>query len=129
VYVVWVRRWPTDARSEIDGAGMVDERVAHLWDAGNVIGQPFLDRFGLDLGGFDYDLFLLFDRAASWGASPPDRSAPAPPCWAKATGWPTARRRCCAERKPAIAGHPRGLRCGDGALLRGRQHGDRLGRG
>ena len=71
VYVVWVRRWATDARSEIDGAGMVDERVTHLWDAGNVIGQPFLDRFGLDLGGFDYDFFLLFDRDASWGASPP----------------------------------------------------------
>ena len=69
--MVWVKRWALDTRAEIDGAGMVDPRVTHLWDAGNVIGQPFLERFGLDLGGFDYDFFLLFDRDASWGPSPP----------------------------------------------------------
>ncbi len=71
VYVVWVRRWATDARSEIDGAGMVDPRVVHFWDSGDVIGRPFLDRLGVDFGGLDYDFFLLFDRDASWGASPP----------------------------------------------------------
>jgi hypothetical protein len=69
--VVWVRRWATDTRSEIDGAGMVDPRVTHLWDTGNVIGRPFLERFGVDLGGLDYDFFLLFGRDAAWGASPP----------------------------------------------------------
>jgi hypothetical protein len=71
VYVVWVKRWATDARSAIDGAGMVDARVTHLWDSGNVIGQSFLDRFGVDLGGLDYDFFLLFDGDATWSASPP----------------------------------------------------------
>jgi len=71
VYVVWVRRWATDARAEVDGAGMVDQRVTHLWDAGHVIGQPSLDRLGVDFSGLDYDFFLLFDRNASWGASPP----------------------------------------------------------
>jgi hypothetical protein len=71
VYVVWVRRWALDTRGEIDGAGMVDRRVTHYWDAGNVIGQPFLDRLGVDLGGLDYDFFLLFDRGATWGLSPP----------------------------------------------------------
>jgi hypothetical protein len=71
VYVVWVKRWALDTREEIDGAGMVDPRVAHLWDAGNVIGQGFLDRFGVDFGGLDYDFFLLFDREATWGATPP----------------------------------------------------------
>jgi hypothetical protein len=30
VYVVWVQRWATDTRTEIDGAGMVDARVTHL---------------------------------------------------------------------------------------------------
>jgi hypothetical protein len=50
---------------------MVDQRVTHFWDAGNVIGQPFLQRFGLDLGGLDYDFFLLFDRGVTWGTSPP----------------------------------------------------------
>jgi hypothetical protein len=69
--VVWVKRWALDTRSEIDGAGMVDPRVTHLWDAGNVVGQGFLDRFGVDFGGLDYDFFLLFDRDATWGATPP----------------------------------------------------------
>ena len=71
VYVVWVKRWATDTREEIDGAGMVDPRVTHLWDAGSLIGQPFLQRFGIDFGGLDYDFFLLFDRAATWGPSAP----------------------------------------------------------
>ena len=69
--MVWVKRWALDTRAEIDGAGMVDPRVTHLWDAGNVIGQDFLDRFGVDFGGLDYDFFLLFDRDATWGQAPP----------------------------------------------------------
>jgi hypothetical protein len=52
VYVVWVKRWALDTRAEIDGAGMVDPRVTHLWDAGNVINQEFLDRFGVNFGGW-----------------------------------------------------------------------------
>jgi hypothetical protein len=71
VYVVWVQRWATDARTEIDGAGMVDVRVMHLWDAGNVIGQSFLEQFGVDFGGLDYDLFLLFGADAVWEQTPP----------------------------------------------------------
>jgi hypothetical protein len=71
VYVVWVHRWATDARTEIDGAGMVDARVTHLWDAGNVIGQAFLERFGVDFGGLDYDFFLLFGPDAVWEGTPP----------------------------------------------------------
>jgi hypothetical protein len=69
--VVWVKRWALDTREEIDGAGMVDPRVTHLWDAGNVIGEEFLERFGVAFGGLDYDFFLLFDREATWGATPP----------------------------------------------------------
>jgi hypothetical protein len=69
--VVWVKRWALDTRAEIDGAGMLDPRVTHLWDTGNVVGQGFLDRFGVDLGGLDYDFFLLFDRDATWGPTPP----------------------------------------------------------
>ena len=68
--MVWVKRWATDTREEIDGAGMVDPRVSHLWDAGNVIGQGFLDQFGVTFGGLDYDFFLLFDREATWDATP-----------------------------------------------------------
>jgi hypothetical protein len=71
VYVVWVRRWALDTRAEVDGAGMIDPRVTHYWDAGGVIGQPFLDRFGVDFGGLDYDFFLLFDRDATWGPRSP----------------------------------------------------------
>jgi hypothetical protein len=71
VYVVWVHRWATDTRSEIDGAGMVDSRVTHLWDAGGVIGQPFLERLGVDFGGLDYDFFLLFGPDAVWSQTPP----------------------------------------------------------
>jgi hypothetical protein len=69
--VVWVKRWALDTRAEIDGAGMVDPRVTHLWDAGNVVGQGFLDAFGVDFGGLDYDFFLLFDRDATWDQAPP----------------------------------------------------------
>jgi hypothetical protein len=71
VYVVWVHRWATDTRAEIDGAGLIDPRVTHLWDSGAVIGEPFLARFGVDLGGLDYDFFLLFGPEATWGSSPP----------------------------------------------------------
>ena len=69
--MVWVKRWALDTREEIDGAGMVDPRVSHLWDAGNVIGQGFLGRFGVTFGGLDYDFFLLFDREATWDATAP----------------------------------------------------------
>ena len=69
--MVSVKRWALDARAEIDGAGMVDPRVTHLWDTGNVVGQGFLERFGVDLGGLDYDFFLLFDRNATWDPTPP----------------------------------------------------------
>jgi hypothetical protein len=69
--VIWVKRWGLDTREEVDGAGLVDPRVTHLWDAANVINQDFLDRFGVDFGGLDYDFFLLFDRDATWGATPP----------------------------------------------------------
>jgi hypothetical protein len=34
---------------------MIDPRVTHLWDAGNVINQGFLERFGVDFGGLDYN--------------------------------------------------------------------------
>ena len=69
--MIWVKRWATDTRSEIDGAGMVDPRVTHLWDTGNLVDQGFLERFGVDFGGLDYDLFLLFDRNATWDQRPP----------------------------------------------------------
>jgi hypothetical protein len=69
--VIWVKRWALDTREEIDGAGLVDPRVTHLWDAGNVIGEDFLDQFAVKFGGLDYDFFLLFDREATWGPNPP----------------------------------------------------------
>jgi hypothetical protein len=69
--VVWVKRWATDSRSEIDGAGLVDPRVTHLWDADDLVGQGFLERFGVDFGGLDYDFFLLFGRNITWGPTPP----------------------------------------------------------
>jgi len=69
--VVWVKRWALDTRAEIDGAGMIDSRVTHLWDAGDLVGQGFLDRFGVTFGGLDYDFFLLFDRDATWGDRAP----------------------------------------------------------
>jgi len=50
---------------------MIDPRVTHLWDAGNVVGQEFLDRFGVDFGGLDYDFFLMFDPNATWVSNPP----------------------------------------------------------
>jgi hypothetical protein len=69
--VVWVKRWAYDTRAEIDGAGMVDPRVTHLWDAGSVVGRGFLERLGVDFGGLDYDFFLWFDRNATWTQRPP----------------------------------------------------------
>ena len=76
--MVWVKRWALDTRAEIDGAGMVDPRVTHLWDAGSVIDRGFLDGFGVDFGGLDYDFFLL-STATPPGAQPRrGRRAPAP---------------------------------------------------
>jgi hypothetical protein len=69
--VVWVKRYALDTRQEVDGAGMVDPRVTHLWDTGNVINQAFLEPFGVDFGGLDYDFFLLFDPDATWGDTAP----------------------------------------------------------
>ena len=69
--MVWVKRWALDTRAEVDGAGMIDPRVTHLWDAGNVVQQEFLQQFGVDFGGLDYDFFLLFDRDATWEQRPP----------------------------------------------------------
>ena len=69
--MVWVKRWALDTRSEIDGAGMIDPRVTHLWDVGGVVGQEFLAQFGVDFGGLDYDFFLLFDQDATWQERPP----------------------------------------------------------
>ena len=69
--MIWVKRWATDTRAEIDGAGLVDPRVTHLWDADNLVGQGFLERFGVDFGGLDYDFFLLFDRDATWSPTAP----------------------------------------------------------
>jgi hypothetical protein len=69
--VVWVKRWALDTRAEIDRAGMVDPRVTHLWDAGNVVDQTFVERFRVDFGGLDYDFFLLFDDDATWDQRPP----------------------------------------------------------
>jgi hypothetical protein len=69
--VVWVKRWAHDTRAEIDGAGLVDPRVTHLWDAGRVVDQEFLERFGVDFGGLDYDFYLLFDGDAAWAQRPP----------------------------------------------------------
>jgi hypothetical protein len=66
--VVWVKRWALDTRDEIDGAGMIDPRVTHLWDTGTVIGQGFLDRFGVTLGGLDYD-FSCCSTATPPGAT------------------------------------------------------------
>jgi hypothetical protein len=40
-------------------------------DAGNVIGRAFLERFGVDFGGLDYDFFLLFGPDAVWDRAPP----------------------------------------------------------
>ena len=68
-----------DTPEEIDGAGMVDPRVTHLWDAGNVIDQGFVERFGVDFGGLDYDFFLLFDETPPGTSVHPSRSALAPP--------------------------------------------------
>src|SRR4030095_5677586 len=70
-YVVWVKRWAYDTREEIDGARMGDPLVPHLWDTPNLVDQEFLDRFGVNVGGLDYDFFLLFDRDATWGPTPP----------------------------------------------------------
>ncbi len=69
--MIWVKRWAADTPAEIDGAGLVDPRVTHLWDADNLVGQGFLERFGVDFGGLDYDFFLLFDRNATWDPTPP----------------------------------------------------------
>lgn len=36
-----------------------------------MVGEGFLERFGVDFDGLDYDFFLLFDRDATWEQHPP----------------------------------------------------------
>jgi hypothetical protein len=71
VYVIWVRRWATDTHGQVDGGGLVDPRVVHFWDRGNTVGQQLIERFSPDVGGLDYDYWLLFDAGARWSAAGP----------------------------------------------------------
>ena len=49
------------------------DALGRLTDRGVVPGPRPSDaeRFGVDFGGLDYDFFLLFDREATWDATPP----------------------------------------------------------
>jgi hypothetical protein len=112
VYVVWVQRWASDARTEADGAGMVDPRVTHLWDAGKVIGQSFLERFGVDFGGLDYNFFLLSVPMRSGTRRHRGRRVRARRWWVSGSGWPATSHPCWIEPVTAVVCGQRGCPVG-----------------
>ncbi|HKE97960.1 MAG TPA: hypothetical protein VKG45_03375 [Actinomycetes bacterium] len=71
VHVVWVRRWATDTRDQVDGAGLLDPRVVHYWDRTNTIGRQLVERLSPDVRGLDYDYWLLLDAGARWSPAQP----------------------------------------------------------
>ena len=78
VYAIWVDKQVGDARSRWDAAGLIDPRVAHLWDAKDVSGAWLAGNVP-GYQGSEWDTYLLFGPEATWTSQPsPLRSSGAP---------------------------------------------------
>lgn len=71
VYAIWTERLFLDSRALWDGAGLDDPRVVHLWDDDDLAG-PWFAEHQPDLGGVDWDFYLLYDADAAWDDAPVD---------------------------------------------------------
>jgi hypothetical protein len=65
VYAIWTDRLPFDSRRRWDAAELVDRRVMHLWDGGDLAGR-WLVGHARDFHGGDWDAYALFGPDARW---------------------------------------------------------------
>lgn len=71
VYVVWSPQLGSEERHIPGGAGLIpDERVRHFWDPHMAVGSLYQDRLGLTEPA--WDVWMLFDRNASWTSGGPE---------------------------------------------------------
>lgn len=78
LHIVWVKIMDTDSRAAVDKAVTVlkDPRAQHYWDQNSLLNAQLLDAIMFDVGVRMYDIFLLYDRTATWG-----ERLPRPPYW------------------------------------------------
>jgi hypothetical protein len=78
LHIVWVKILDTDTRAAVDKATTVlkDGRAQHYWDQNSLLNAQLLDAIMFDVGVRMYDVFLLYDRTATW-----DQRLPRPPYW------------------------------------------------
>jgi hypothetical protein len=70
VFTVWLPALATDERFEVADL-LVDRRVEHFWDGGNLVGDAVRERVGAPEGQLLWDVFLAFGPDARWTGSPP----------------------------------------------------------
>jgi hypothetical protein len=71
VYVVWVPMLGGEEGNVPDATRLTtDPRVRHYWDGDNGLGDGYRSILGLSIPA--WDVYMLFDRSATWvGATPP----------------------------------------------------------
>jgi hypothetical protein len=85
VYVVWVPMRGAEEANVPKATGLAtDTRVRHYWDGEGVLGAAYQSALGLS--GPAWDVYLLFDRAATWHGSTP----PTPAYWMHQLGGVTS---------------------------------------
>jgi len=85
VYVVWVPMLGAEEPNVPEATGLAtDVRVRHYWDGANVLGTAYQSALGLS--GPAWDVYMLFDRTATWHGSPP----PTPVYWEHQLGGVTS---------------------------------------
>ncbi len=78
VLAIWTDRRFFDSRQQWDAAELVDPRVTHLWDQGDLSGRWLVEHAPGFRGG-DWDAYALFGPDARWTATtltPPLSSGP-----------------------------------------------------
>jgi len=68
MHAVWIHALQSDKRTAVDRATLVlcDPRVQHYWDPEHTMNAQLLDAIEFDVGVRLYDIFLLYDRQATW---------------------------------------------------------------
>jgi hypothetical protein len=68
MHAVWIKVLETDGKERIASARQIltDPRVHHYWDPEHRLNPQILDVIGFDINLRFYDVFLLYDRAATW---------------------------------------------------------------
>jgi hypothetical protein len=85
VYVVWVPMLGAAEPNVPEATGLAtDARVRHYWDGENVLGTAYQSALGLS--GPAWDVYMLFDRTATWQGSTP----PTPAYWEHQLGGVTS---------------------------------------